>query len=93
MENASDRGSGVDIVAVEQLRTVLHSEPTMTPTELVERQLDELRRSYQVDIESLGLPVLHLTFPNVEESQPVNDVDDELPAPDDWIPPGEQHEI
>jgi hypothetical protein len=88
MENASDRVVGVDA----------------TPSELeneneIERQLVELRRSYQVSVESLGLPVLQLTFPHIEESQPViyvddaPDVDDELAAPDDWIPPGEQHEI
>ena len=116
MENASDRGVGVDVVVLERNfqdqqgsmkgrgnhDAQSYSDATVTTTELeneIERQLVELRRSYQVSIASLGLPVVQLTFPHIEESRPVNnvddapDVDDELAAPDDWIPSGEQHEI
>ena len=88
MENASDRDVGVGAT-----QTELENEYE------IERQLVELRRIFQVSVESLGLSVVQLTFPYVEESQPAEDVDDapdvddELAAPDDWIPPGEQHEI
>ena len=88
MENASDRDVGVDATLSE-----------LENKNEIEQQLVELRRSYQVSIASLGLPVVQLTFPYIEESQPViyvddaPDVDDELAAPDDWIPSGEQHEI